>query len=444
MLKLIFLITRLIAITGKKLSRTIISLSIGVGSLIFSKALIIPPISLHMRAIDSLSAPLIFLTLWISILILISSPLKLQMPQVFLRTVVSLMIILIFAFIASSILQFYFFFEASLIPTAILVLLWGYQPERLQASFYLILYTIAASFPLLICILTIYSMTNSLFMPTIILTANPYAICPTIWVLVITAFLVKLPIYGVHLWLPKAHVEAPVAGSMVLAAILLKLGGYALLRLTLIFPWQNHHIRPIIISLTLIGALYARVHCLRQPDLKALVAYRSVAHIGLMAAGIIRTSAWAFQGALLMIVSHGLSSSGLFAAANTLYEMTQTRRLFLTKGILSIAPAFAIPWFLLIAARMGCPPSINLLREVALITSLINVKYFSAPILFLIILMRVGYSLHLFTASMHGYPPSFISPTRPPQSRRLHSLYIHVAPVFLFILFPDPIWSFPL
>ena len=182
--------------------------------------------------------------------------------------------------------------------------------------------------------------------------------------MVMGAFLVKMPIYFFHLWLPKAHVEAPVAGSMILAGVLLKLGGYGMLQVSAHMQWLNGPIFPIVGRVCLYGAVIAGVICLRQADVKALVAYRSVRHMAFVIGGIMCNSAWGWDGAILMMVRHGLVSSALFVLCGVLYSIRGTRCLFLIKGMLTVRPMLCALCFLCLAANIGAPPSINLLREV--------------------------------------------------------------------------------
>lgn len=155
------------------------------------------------------------------------------------------------------------------------------------------------------------------------------------------AFLVKIPLYGIHLWLPKAHVEAPVAGSIILAAVLLKLGGYGIMRIVVVLDPLTKELAYPFIVLALWGVIITGTICLRQTDLKSLIAYSSVGHMGLVVAGILIQTPWGFAGALILMIAHGLTSSALFCLANTNYERTHTRTMVLTRGLQAVFPLIA-------------------------------------------------------------------------------------------------------
>jgi len=382
--------------------------------------------------VDSLSSPLLLLTLWISALIILASYKIIIIktsPLLFLQLIIILNIILILTFTQPNLLMFYILFEASLIPTLLIILGWGTQPERLQAGLYLIIYTIAASLPLLLSIMIIMSLNISLFFPLYLWNTPNLNILW--WSATILAFLTKIPLYSLHLWLPKAHVEAPVAGSIILAAILLKLGGYGLIRLASLSQSTNNKFIPFLIALTLWGAIITRLICLRQTDLKALIAYSSIGHIGLITAGVISNSSWGYEAALIMIIAHGLSSSGLFAIANSIYESSHTRSLFLTKGIQAIFPFISLLWFLLSIANIAAPPSLNLIAEISLFSSILFTSLFTRIPLFLSRLLAGAYSLFLFTSTQHGHPSIYQTPTFYASSRNIVIAIAHLFPLFI-------------
>jgi len=390
----------------------------------------------NILSIDQISSTLIILTLWISSLIIISRYKILytkNIPKAFSITVISLLITLIISFSVSSLMVFYISFEASLIPTMILIIIWGYQPERIQARVYLIIYTITASLPLLIIICKIYSRSKHLniTIPDQITTVSS---TPTLfWLIIITAFLVKLPLFSVHLWLPKAHVEAPVAGSIILAAVLLKLGGYGLARIIMIFNFINKLTLAPIISIALIGGVLTSIICIRQSDIKSLIAYSSVGHIGLIIAGILSNSKIGIQARLSIIIAHGLRSSAIFCIANINYKMTSTRSILLTKGMLTIIPNISFWWFIFSCANIAAPPRINLIREIFLITATISKSVFVILPLALIRFITVGYSLYLYSSTNHGSYINISSPATNLTLADTNLLTLHFIPIIIII-----------
>lgn len=409
---------------------------------VLSFKLFVPSINIYEAStffsLDRLTAPLIILTIWITALIFLASTNLLNLTphhHPLTTTILILSIILTLAFTTNNLIIFYIIFEASLLPTVMLIITWGYQPERLQASTYIIIYIITASFPLLaILALTFhYNLHLNIHLP---LSAPTLTSTTLWWIRTVLALIVKLPLFTLHLWLPKAHVEAPIAGSIILAGLLLKLGGYGLIRLTTLFQLSSLSIIPPLTSLTLWGATLTGLSCLRQTDLKALIAYSSVAHIGLFLAAITSITTLGWAGALTTILAHGLISPILFVLANFSYQTTGTRSLFLTKGIISLLPSITLWWFLAAAANISAPPSINLLGELFILASVLSSNTFIIYPLIILTFLTAAYSLHLYTNTQHGPTPSFLTGLSLPYQITHTLLLLHFFPTILLISQP--------
>nr|QHT64984.1 NADH dehydrogenase subunit 4 [Arichlidon gathofi] len=264
-----------------------------------------------------------------------------------------------------------------------------------------------------------------------------YTLSQLWWFMSIMAFMVKMPLYITHLWLPKAHVEAPVAGSMILAGILLKLGGYGLLRMISIFQFINFSLSSLMMSLSLWGAVITSTICMRQTDIKSLIAYSSVGHMGLLISGAMTCSLWGLQGALLMMIAHGLCSSGMFAIANMTYEATQTRSMFLTKGLMNLFPTMTLMWFVYTCANMSTPPSINWLSEILLVTASVSISRLYTLPLILLSFLGAAYSLFLFTSTQYGNPNHAMNPGNYLVNRNITISFLHLLPIFILICSPN-------
>lgn len=311
-------------------------------------------------------------------------------------------------------------FEGILIPMFLMIGIWGSRKEKERAAFYFFFFTLAGSLFMLLGIFTIYKHTGTLDYTILSLQTLPSELQFWVFIGFFLSLAVKIPKIPFHIWLPQAHVEAPVAGSVLLAGVLLKLGGYGFLRFSwTLFPVASQYFSPVIILLGSIAVIYASLSTCRQTDAKKLVAYSSVAHMGLVTIAIFSRTSEGLVAAIILMLAHGFVSSGLFITVTNLYDRFHTRIIRYYKGVVYTMPIYSTLFFLLILANIAFPISMNFVGEFMSILSALQFSLLAILCPLAGMVLSAAYSLLFYNKVSFGYPSSFLQFARDVNRREL-------------------------
>ena len=353
--------------------------------------------------IDGISILFIVLTAFITPLCIISvnSTIKNKLKQ-FLVAILFMETMMIGVFCSLDLVIFYLFFEAGLIPMFLIIGIWGGE-RRVYSAFKFFLYTLLGSVLMLVAIISIYWLTGTTDVIELYQLGIDSKYQNLLWLAFFSSFAVKTPMWPVHTWLPDAHVEAPTAGSVLLAAILLKMAGYGFIRFSIgLFPIASEYFVPLIFVLSLIAIIYTSFVALMQEDMKKLIAYSSVAHMGFVTMGIFTITPQGIEGSIFQMISHGIISAALFLCVGVIYERMHTREINKYGGIVSVMPRYAVVFMIFTLGAIGLPGTTGFIGEFLILLGTFKVNFTVATIASLGVILGAAYMLWLYRRVVFG------------------------------------------
>ncbi|MEP2980760.1 MAG: NADH-quinone oxidoreductase subunit M [Lentilitoribacter sp.] len=399
-------------------------------------------ISYHM-GVDGISMLFVILTTFLMPLCVIAS--KNSIKNRFRDYMIAFLILetlMIGVFCALDIVLFYVFFEAGLIPMFIIIGVWGGQ-RRVYASFKFFLYTLLGSVLMLLAIMAMYWQAGTTDITKLLEFDFPVSMQTWLWLAFFASFAVKMPMWPVHTWLPDAHVEAPTAGSVILAGVLLKLGGYGLIRFSLaMFPVASADFAPYVFALSAIAIVYTSLVAMMQTDIKKLIAYSSVAHMGYVTMGIFAANAQGVQGAIFQMLSHGLISGALFLCVGVIYDRMHTREISAYGGLVNNMPNYAVAFMLFTMANVGLPGTSGFVGEFMVLIGVFQVSTWTAMFATLGVILSAAYALWLYRRVVFGaLEKENLKALLDLSGREKTILYPLIALVIFFGVYPMPVFD---
>jgi NADH-quinone oxidoreductase subunit M len=305
-------------------------------------------------------------------------------------------------FCALDLVLFYIFFEAVLIPMFLIIGVWG-GARRVYAAFKFFLYTLLGSVLMLLAILAMYFDAGTTDIPTLMAHGFPASMQYWLWLAFFASFAVKVPMWPVHTWLPDAHVEAPTAGSVILAGVLLKMGGYGFIRFSLpMMPEASEYFAPLVFTLSIVAVIYTSLVALAQEDMKKLIAYSSIAHMGFVTIGIFTATMQGLQGAIFQMLSHGIVSGALFLCVGVVYDRLHTREIARYGGLVHNMPRYALVFMVFMLASVGLPGTSGFVGEFLVLTGAFMTNSWIAFLAATGVVLGAAYMLYLYRRVVFG------------------------------------------